>query len=225
MNRFSARIFAAFVLFLIGASVVGWVYYRMPRKPQVVLPEARWEKNSFKEINRASYLAGISELRETELCAEDIEVRIWRGGGLSPLEGVVLKRVGGEWSALHIKMNEHNKPEEAELTELNPPKSGWESFWKQLDERGILTLPDPPNGECRGYPRFEGSSYIVEINRNNIYRTYMYSVGIKRCVDATQIEEIGEIIGLEFDSGQQPCKRAEWLACATFRKSRNQNPE
>lgn len=224
MNRFSARIFAAFVLFLIGASVAGWVYYRMPRKPQVVLPEARWEKIYFEGINRAAYLAGISELRETEMRAEDIEVRIWHDVGLEPLEGVFLKRVGGEWSALHIKMNEHYKPEEAELTELNPPKSGWESFWKQLDERGILTLPDPTDESCM-YGMIDGNSYIVEINHNKIYRTYKYPETNKRCVDAAQMQEIGEIIGLEFDSGQQQCKRAEWFPCATYRKSRNQNPE
>jgi hypothetical protein len=62
--------------------------------------------------------------------------------------------------------------------------------------------------------------YVVEINSNKTYRIYRYPEGnAKRCREAKLMEEIGNIIGEEFDSGIEQCKRAEWFACTKARKS------
>jgi hypothetical protein len=149
----------------------------------------------------------------------DIEVRVWRGFGLSPLEAVILSRTNNQWSAQHIKTDNYYDYEKVELKQLNSPKSGWESFWKQIADRGILTLRDPSEINCED-DGLDGTSYVVEINQNKIYRTYQMRDGGK-CNGVRQIEEIAEIIGLEFDSGQEQCKTTEWFACMTLIKKRN----
>jgi hypothetical protein len=102
---------------------------------------------------------------------------------------------------------------------FNLPKSGWEFFWKQIIDNGILTLRDPSEINCED-SGLDGMSYVVEINQNKIYRTYkMRAAG--KCDGVQQMDKIGEIIGLEFDSGLEQCKTTEWFACMTFLKTHN----
>ncbi len=107
------------------------------------------------------------------------------------------------------------------MKQLNPPKSGWQSFWKNIVDKGILTLPDASEIGCEMYIG-DAISYVVEINQDKTYRTYRYSDGNEKCREAKQMEDIGEIIGLEFDSGIEKCKTTEWFACMTLRKTHNQ---
>lgn len=172
-------------------------------------------------INRISELGGLEKLRETRLAQGDIEIRIWRGG-LS-LEGVVLKRINGLWKGQHLTTNKYNEPEKVKVKRLFAPKSGWTAFWKQLNDKEILTLPQSTENECDVTQVIDGTSYVVEINQNKTYRTYFYPDGIgNRCREAKQINDIGEFIGLEFDSGLEECKTTEWFACMTLNKSRHQ---
>ena len=96
---------AAVVTFLIGVTAsVMWYTNRTPTpKPQPQRREARWEKIYFEETNAVTRLAAQNELRKVQFGKEDFEVRIWRGFALMPLEGLILRRAGGEWSALHLK--------------------------------------------------------------------------------------------------------------------------
>ena len=217
MNKLSTPVIVVIITFIVGTlSVTGWYFYRESQRVQIILPKATWEPIFFKGINQATNLAELTELRKTSLRKSDIEIRIWRGFSLSPLEAVILKRTYGQWSALYIKTDEPTEFKEVELKKLNSPKSGWESFWKQITDKGILMLPDPSEINCEIFG-FDNIGYVVEINQDKVYRTYMYS-GAK-CSEAKQMEEIGEIIGLEFDSGEEECKTTEWFACMTLRKS------
>ncbi len=145
----------------------------------------------------------------------------WRGFGLSPLEGVILKRTNGQWSAFHIKTDNYYEAEKVEVKELQSPKSGWKSFWKNIIDKEILALPDASEIDC-DVSIIDGTSYVVEINQDKNYRTYRYSEGSEKCREAEQMEQMGELIGLEFDSGNEECKTTEWFACMTLLKRLNQ---
>ena len=237
MSQLTTRFLIVFLTFVIGIfSAAGWFYYQESQKVEIQLPDHRWETIFFNGvpqtnqdgitevrggISHATKLAGLDEIRKTSLSKDDLEVRVWRGFGLSPLEAVSLKRVDGIWSGFHIKLNEYNESEKAKMQRLYRPKSGWESFWRQITEKGILTLRDPSEINCED-SRIDGTSYVVEINQNKIYRTYRMSEGGK-CDGVQQMEDIDDLIGEEFDSGQEQCNTNEWFACAKLRKSRRLN--
>lgn len=192
-----------------------------------MLPSSRWDSLLFQEINQATDFSNLKELRKTNVKEGDIEIRVWRGFGLSPLEGVVFNRTDGEWSGLHIKIKKDRnyEIEGVEIKRLYPPKSGWESFWKELSDKGIVTVQQSLENEC-DISGFDGVVYVVEINQHMTYRNYSYPEGNgEKCRGAKQTEEIGEIIGLEFDSGQEECKTSEWFACMPLRKSLDQTSQ
>ena len=180
MNKLFTRFSIVMLTFALGiSSAVGWFYYRESQKTQITLPDARWEPLFFEGwrkaetgeksggINQATKLAGLEELRKIRVQDGDLEVRVWRGFGLLPLEAVILNRTNDLWSAQHLKTDNYYDYEKVELKKLNPPKSGWQSFWKQITDNGILTLRDPSEINCED-GGIDGMSYVVEINRNKI---------------------------------------------------------
>jgi hypothetical protein len=222
MYKHPSRLLIAILTFILGISVVaGWLYYRESQRVKIELPDDRWEQIFFRLINKTTELGGLNELRKTSLKRDEIEVRVWRGFGLGDLEGVILKRTNNQWKAFHVKADDYSEPQRAEVKELNSPKSGWDSFWKNLAEQGLLTLRDPSENNCED-SGIDGNSYVVEINQNKLYRTYRMREGGK-CPGVQQMEAIDDIIGEEFDSGREECKTAEWFACAKLRKSYRQN--
>ena len=149
MHKHPTRLLIAILTFALGISAaVGWFYYQESQRVKIELPDSRWEPLFFRLINRTTELGEFKELRKTKLNADDIEVRVWRGFGLGYLEGVILKRTNNQWKAFHVKADHYAEPEQAEVKELNPPKSGWHSFWKNLTEQGLLTLRDPSETNC-----------------------------------------------------------------------------
>lgn len=226
MNKFSTRFLIIVLTFLVGiSSVTSWLYYQESQKNQLILPNSRWEQIFFNgveggrdSINQVTKLAGLTELRKISLKKGDIEIRVWRGFSTLPLEGVVLKRTDNQWSARYIAES-YDDFGKVEMKELNAPKSGWESFWKQIVDKEILTLPDSSEINC-GDGGIDAISNVVEINQKRTYRTYRlskdYSAG--KCRPANQMEEIADIIGEEFYSGIEQCRRAEWFACTKARK-------
>ena len=221
MYKHSTRLLTAILTFVLGISaVIGGFYYQKSQRVKIELPDSRWEQIFFKLINKTTELGGLEELRKTSLRVDDIEVRVWRGFGLGDLEGVILKRTNNQWSAFHVKADDYVEPERVEVKKLNPPKSDWDSFWNNVVHKGILTLRDPSEINCE-VGGIDAGSYVVEINRDRTYRTYRFSSG--KCDGVRQMEEIGDVIGEEFDSGQEECKTTEWFACTKLRKSYKQN--
>ncbi|MBX7170528.1 MAG: hypothetical protein K1X72_06190 [Pyrinomonadaceae bacterium] len=226
MNKIPLRFSILLITFVIGISfVVGWFYYQDSQKSQIILPNSRWEQiffngtedRKFGTINQTANLGGLMELRKTIVKKGNLEIRIWRGFGREPLEGVVFKQTDNHWSGLHLIETDIDK---VEVENLSPPKSGWESFWQQLVDKEILTLRDSSEIKC-GEAGIDGVSYVVEINQNKIYRTYMLSLSDYdgNCHEVKQIEDISSLIGEEFDSKNQECKRDEWFACTKLNKS------
>ena len=222
MNKLSKRVIIAVLVFLFGvAAVAYWLYREEPQKKPDIVSISRFDYIFSKDHKLATSMANMSDLREVSLGADEIEVRIWRAYDLSTLEGVFIKRVKGDSSGLHFRFNtdEHGEVQAAEVEQLKTPAVGWSLFFGKLAEKGIFLLPLTPENEC-DTRYIDGIRYIVEINQNYTYRNYQYIQG-DGCRESKQMTEIGEIIGLEFDSGQEKCKRYEWFACMTDRKAKS----
>ena len=165
----------------------------------VIVPNAHWEPIFFRHINAVTKLSDQGDLRSTQLPTGDIEVRIWWGFGLSPLEGVTLHRSGGRWTGIHVKADNYSEPTKAERTQISNPKFGWEATWTRLVNERLLSLPDASEINCatRG---FDVPTMVVEINSDNTYRTYMHPMSSKpKCDGDKNIMSIIDIIFEEFN--------------------------
>lgn len=220
MNRSLKPVIGAVLVFFVGiAGAACWLDREKTQRAPDIVSISRFDYIFSKDIRLATGMANIPDLREFSLGGEDMEVRIWRAHSLPAEEGVFIKRVNGEWTGRHfrLKTDEHGDIQTAEVKELRTPESGWQIFLGQLGEKGLFLLPLTAENECdtRG---LDGIRYIVEISQNNTYRNYQYPAG-DGCRESKQMTEIGEIIGSEFDSGQQECKTTyEWFACAKTKK-------
>lgn len=221
MKKLSTRLLIVLMTFLVGvAATGGWLYYEKTRPPEVILTDHRLEKFYFPEINKATELAGIGELRKTGLSPEDIEIRVWRAAAFEPLEAFILKRRNNIWLAHHLKTDKVSEPTGAQVKRLYPEKAGWNAFWQQITDQGILTINGPSDPDC-GRWFLHPMIYVVEINHQKTYRANKYVAGGK-CFEAERIGEIGDIIGYEFDTGDEGCKRNEWFGCSQLRHIRKQ---
>lgn len=200
---------------IVGLVILGQCSW-LSTKPLRVEPVARWEAIFFKIIDETTRVAKWTPLRETPLRKGDFEVRIWRGFGLSDLEGVSLRFRYDKWEASHIIGNDYVDITSASVTDLLTPRSGWDAFWTRLNELDLLTLPNTQDEDC--YGMIDGTSYVVEINKDGIYRTYMYQSDMPQCPNSAKMDLIGEFIGLEFHDGLQQCQRAEWFPCTHLRR-------
>jgi len=149
------------------------------------------------ETDRVAAIAGLGKPSSSNLGKDDVEVRVWFGFGLFPLEGLIISRKQGEWSAIHLKAespDSHYQPKKVSRNTLKPPKSGWEICWQQLVNAGVLTLPDgtdPPDPDAQGYE--------VQVRNGASYRSYHYvSPEYSELPAAKNMLEIGDIISNEF---------------------------
>ena len=168
------------------------------RAMKVEVPHASWEPNYFRQINAVAGLSGQSNLRANRLPRGDSEARIWWGFGLSPLEGVMLRRSGSQWTAIHVKADDYSEPSKAERIQLSTPRSGWDTLWTRLVNEKILSLPDASEIDCNA-GGLDGLSVVVETNADNTYRTYMYNLPLaSKCDEDKHILAILDIIVEEF---------------------------
>ena len=132
---------------------------------------------------------------------------------MAPLEGVVLTRISGKWSALYLISDVYVDIKGAYVKQLKAPKSGWDPFWQKLSEADIATLPDPSQINCEN-GGIDGMSYVVEINQNYAYRAYKYETSYpSKCEEVQKMKQIGRIIANEFYDGKQECINARWFPC------------
>lgn len=170
------------------------------------IPKDTWEPIFFKSIDERARIANLQTLRAASLPDDDLEVRVWHGFGVTALEGFVLKRAAGEWSAIHLEGLHPNLPRSEYEKRLQTPGSGWELCWRRLEEAGILTLPDAAAIGCNAMIN-DGMSYVVEFNSKGTYRTYLYdNPGYAKCDQARQMIKIGTIVSEEFDVAEMRTK-------------------
>jgi hypothetical protein len=217
MNKLTTRLIIALFTFLLGmAATVVWLAHcrsseGVPQDGNVsrvghgnqelrlIIPKDTWEPIFFKSINERTTGANLPSLRTVTLPQNDFEVRVWVGFGLNGIDGFILRRSTNEWIAIHLHEMSERPPYGKYQRNLEAPKSGWGSAWQKLVDAGILTLPDASEVNCEGGIN-DGKSYVVEINKDRVYRTYMYdNPNFAKCGEAQQMIEIGEIIADEFD--------------------------
>ena len=135
------------------------------------IPKATWEPIFFKSINRLATKAGWKSLREAPLPSQSMEVRVWIGFGLSPLQGYSLRQDGSRWTGRYI-VESFQQTNSVAVRDI-APKSGWDKLWTRLIQLDLLALPD--SSTLRGEEMVtDGVSYVIEINRDGRYRTYQY---------------------------------------------------
>jgi len=201
MRNLSTRVIIGLLTFLVGVAAAAACYLGLPganQEVRLIIPEASWEPSLFRHINPVVSRSGQVELRKANLPKGDVELRVWWGFGLSPLQGITLRRVSGHWSAIHVRADEEHESGRVERKELSPPESGWEACWQRLLGAGVLTLPDASEADC-GEGGLDGVSFVVETNADRTYRTFKYSnPTIAECDEAKQMVKITGIIGEEF---------------------------
>ena len=206
MRKPSIYLTVALVAFVFAGSIaLVWLFNRSPKQPQVIIPDAAWpaiffEKKGLasKSINEITSESNLSNLRGISLRGTDLEVRVWVGLGLNGTDGFVLRRSSDRWSALSLHGMAERPPFPQIKKILDVPKSGWETAWQRLVNEGILTLPDATSLQCDP-GGLDGTTYIVEINMNGSYRTYMYhDPDYAKCDEAKRMTHIGRIIAEEF---------------------------
>jgi hypothetical protein len=162
-------------------------------------PQKAWKPIFFREIDKRARLAKLRDLSRTTLQKDDLELRLWIGFGLIPLEGVIMKKRNGQWSALHLRSISPHLSRRDYQKPLAAPKSGWEPLWQHLVRDGILTLPDSSELKDEVLAR-DGESFVIEVNQGGAYQTYMYSnPHLQKWSEAKKIIEIVQTILNEFD--------------------------
>ena len=111
----------------------------------------------------------------------------------------MLRHSSNQWSGVHLHGMAERPPFVRSVSNLETPLSGWEAAWQRLMQAGILTLPDASVAGCNTHI-FDGVKYVVEINKEKMYRTYLYdNPTYSPCSEAKQMLKIGEIIAEEFN--------------------------
>lgn len=164
---------------------------------RLIIPKANWVPHTFMSIGKVNALAGQPDLRSLRLMKDDMEIRVWLFS-LKPVEGVMLRRTAGQWSAAHLKGDNSFLPEKVTRRELPDPGSGWLPLWQELEGLDILRLPDSTEIDCDA-SGIDGWGVIVETNTNLTYRAYAYSnPPIAKCAEAGKISRIVETLIEEF---------------------------
>ena len=161
-----------------------------------------WKPNFFPDIYKRAKVSNLENLESAKVANNDLEVRVWYGFYRAHLEGLLIKRLSGQWSALHLGPFSPKRPRSNHDVALSRPRSGWYECWKRLTDAGILTLPDEPSlGEEQVAPN--ALTYVVEYNLAGNYRAYLYTgPESSEHPEARQMVLIGQIIFEEFNLPQ-----------------------
>lgn len=135
------------------------------RPTELVIPQQTWETLFFRSINSLAGQLGLSDLR-TELLADgDLELRVWRGFGVVSLNGYILRKRDGRWSAYQVSEIPLRLKRSRRVADLA-------KLWRELVQAGVLTIRDDSE-----IPRStiveDGTCYVVEIRDRRSYRTFM----------------------------------------------------
>jgi hypothetical protein len=216
MRLLSTKFLILLAAFIVGTGgSLGWYFYHRSAPNQFIIPDARGDAIFFQGIDEVTNLAGLPKLRETALSPSDLEIRVWKGFGLAQLEGVLLNRTDGSWTARHVTEINRSGEKLAEVDHLDAPRSGWDSFLWEVDRQGLTSLSPSADEKCT-ISIIDGEAYVVEISQDGTYRNGIFTVGLKDCPVSRQMEKLGRYIGMQFDSGRDQCKTAEWFPCATY---------
>ncbi|MGI8542477.1 MAG: hypothetical protein ACR2MD_03260 [Aridibacter sp.] len=167
-------------------------------KPKIIIPQKAENISLTKFVDWTAKAGNLQKLREVALPENSFEIRIWIAKSIG-VDGLVIKKDGEKWTAIYVDKTFDEKTPNEENKYLKP-KSGWKELWKKLTEAEILTLPDSSElKDYNGDKITDGFGYIVEINKDKIYRIYEYSnPNWAENPEAKQMVKISKIIAEEF---------------------------
>lgn len=158
------------------------------------------EKRSVRDPLGLAAWGGFGDLRKHRLPEGDEEVRVWGGFGITNLQGLILRKAAGKWTATRLIGGIPGTSSKSRKTLYPAPKSGWPTFWRKAEEFGLWTLPDDstlPQKERKWV--LDGFSYLVELQRGGTYRTYAYdNPELQKWPEAKQMVAIDRLLGREF---------------------------
>jgi hypothetical protein len=169
------------------------------QKPKVIIPQRSEPVSLEKAVNWGAKQGGLETLREVFLANGDFEVRFWKSQQPTGLSGFVFRKRGEKYSAYNVDKILFDEKQKLGKAYINP-QSDWETVVRKLNEAEIFTLSD--SSELKNYKGnniTDGFSYIVEINKDEVYRIYEYrNPDRAENPEAKQIVKIGNIIAEEF---------------------------
>lgn len=168
------------------------------QKLRLSIPDAPWVPIFFKSLETHIKDLNLPNLRTVVLQDGDLEMRFWADALPNGLDGVILRRINNQWSAVRIQGRYDNQKFPLIRKDLPAPRSGWDGVWVRLVNTEILTLPDGSDVNCNVIT-MDGITFIIETNFNWSYRTYAYgNPHSAKCNEAKQIISIASILFDEF---------------------------
>lgn len=162
-------------------------------RPQLVPVAGDSRDPHFDEsVMERAHQANLTSLRWKKRAVEDMEVRVWVGFGLKPIEAFIILRTGEKWEGTFLEsVSRVNKPP---FSQPLMPQTGWEQTWSDLIAAGLYTLPDSPQLKDEVLVE-DGTSYVVEIKQGKVYRTYSYmNPDYQKWPEAKQMLRIADIL-------------------------------
>jgi hypothetical protein len=163
-----------------------------------VVPDAIWVNIFFESIDKLANNLGFKPLRAIAIRPGDFELRIWTGFGISGLGGAIVRRIDHKWSAFNLSDPQGTQMINGRYVEPSAKKAAdsidWARIWEKLERAGIENIRDDSEiPHCKSV--LDGVSYVVEIAREDYYRTYMVAnPQIQRSEDGDKFLHIMSII-------------------------------
>lgn len=156
------------------------------------------EEAGLDEIDRFASRYSVGSLREKRLPANAYELRIWIGISPNTTRGLILT----ENTARYLPPIGDIGQEKFEPARALVPASGWEAFWNDVGNSGLLYFPEEPEAE-QVEPWNDSDVVIVEIRKGNNYRNVLYgfpchSKGVQAKLLIDAITTISQHLGIEF---------------------------
>lgn len=166
--------------------------------PAPLSRDTAWEQSFFSALEERLKQVKLPSLKTMTLDENDIEVRLWYDARPKAINGFLIHRLRGRWSAIGIRQTIDEWPSPVVQKNLGRPKPGWENLWKQLRDSGVLTLPDSSETKCHSEV-LDGAALVVETSVSKVYKTYRYAnPQLVDCDEAKRIMTIEAIIAKEF---------------------------
>ena len=113
--------------------------------------------------------AGLSDLSKGTKAANELEVRLWYGFGLTGVDGFVLRRMGDRWTGETVTPIGRTTCYERRPTR----QADWGVIWQQVRGSGLAGLPPKPSRDPKRLV-LDGYSYVLEWWEGGRYRTFVY---------------------------------------------------
>ena len=91
-------------------------------------------------FNERAVYGGFNPLETEKLQGQDVEIRFWVRGGLSPVRGLIISRKNNISSASYLPAL-GSSPGEPKVIDLTAAVSDWDGLLETLEREGVFDLP------------------------------------------------------------------------------------